>query len=130
MSVHDDSDSVTNVITDACTIGLITAGALLVEHLTLWRKPWRLKRAEAYILGTFTLGCGFSLWGFKHRTYQAIAAWWMITALGGLMVIIAHWLRAALDRLDARAFQAGQIAAPLTAKDIPVNNGYYQTPTA
>lgn len=110
-SVSPESPFVTNhLLRDAVVAGSATAGMLLVEHVTLWDEPFRLNRPAAYVVGTATLGVGFTAWAIRHRLHQAAIAWWAIAGIGGVVVISAHWVRRVFDAVDERAFAAGQVA--------------------
>jgi hypothetical protein len=111
---------VTNPATREAFTAAGAAGALLLlEHLALWDEPFRLNRAQAYALGTVTLGACFTWWALRARMPSAAVAWWLIAALGGTPVMVAYWVRWVLGCLDGRALHAGQVAG----KDV-THNGH------
>jgi hypothetical protein len=120
-SIPTDRDFVTN-FNEALRIGLGTAGMLLLEHVVLWNQPYRLPRPVAYLVGTATLGCGFSAWAWR-RYPDAVIGYWMIAGICGSAVVGAYWIRHVLHELDRRAYVAGRIAG--TAKGW--HRGYNET---
>lgn len=122
MSLAPSPESVTNLsitskpLEDAVVAGTLAAGALVVEHLAFWERPWRLSRPASYGLGTATLGLVFTWWARRNRAEESALAWWIIAGLGGSAVVTAHWFRRSLSELDARALAAGRVAGTVAVR--------------
>lgn len=100
----------------AILIAFATAAVLAVEHVALYPRPLRLSRPLAFVLGTLTIGGGFSVWCWLNPqapALVALVAFWVITGIGGLTVAVLYLLRVAdikmrLARVSTRALLEGR----------------------
>jgi hypothetical protein len=107
------------------------SAALLAEHLALWHRPFRLNRVAAFVVGTFTISGGFSLWAYAADTTIVLGPYWTITASGGIAVIIAYWIRRATQCIHRRGLRTGRlVATPLYqwSRGQNADNGAEKTP--
>lgn len=94
-------------------IGWVIAGALLLLlHVGMWDKPWRLKEPYTYIVGVATLMCGWIAWGITATgpitPIDAVANLIAVSASGSV-IAIAYYVRDRLDKRDARAQAQGEL---------------------
>ncbi len=91
-----------------------TALLLLVQHIALWRKPWRMSRPQAYALGTGTIALGYTGWAWSFGIPGAALALWVMIVVCGAVVWGAYYVRAALAGLTETARLSGRAGRPRT----------------
>jgi hypothetical protein len=102
--------------------GLCAALALAVQHLALYRHPWRLARPVAFMLGLATILLFLTFWAIWADQYGPVSpllvalAAWIISGCGGSVVVVAYWWRSRLARWEADALDAGAAAMPKLRK--------------
>lgn len=98
--------------------GIIGATLQIAAHLFFWVPERRLKRTEAYTVGTTIVGAVWTVWCIWTKN-EAALAWWVIAGMSGGVVLTAWWVRGWLERRDARlrqeSYQAGQAQAVVAA---------------
>lgn len=92
-------------------LGWIVSSVLLgIQHVLLWKRPWKIDPPWNYVLGVGTILAGCGVWAITLgsvlvRPADAVGAFALISS-SGLWVIFGYWLRARL----ARKHQAGKKA--------------------
>jgi hypothetical protein len=90
----------------------VTALTLLLEHIALFRKPWRLSRPQAYALGTGTITLGYTGWAWSIDMIGAAIGLWVIVAVSGSVVWFAYLIRNALTTMTETARLSGRAGRP------------------
>lgn len=97
----------------AVLAGFVGGIIIVVLHLLLWKKHWRLQPPAAYIVGTATIGIVLSVWSALLGLIEPIIGFWVIAGFAGAMDVVAYWYRAryqaALDEASTQGFKRGQI---------------------
>ncbi len=83
---------------------------LIVEHIGLWDRPWRLSPPASYSIGTLTLAFWFAIfcWLVSPEYIFFAVAFLLLAGGSGAFIILAYWLRGRMDILKQRSRNAGR----------------------
>lgn len=111
----------TTLLISILIAGIAAALLTLSTHLLLWKRPWRLKRTQAYMVGTAQIGLVITTWALITNHPEAALAFWGIAGCAGSADLSAWWfrrrLRVALDEAADDAFQRGRIYGSLATDE-------------
>lgn len=79
---------------DILVTALLTGAALAAQHYALYRRPRRLSRPAAFVVGTVTIYTGLTLWlatqGPMVAPWRVVAALSLIIGMAGVVVLVAY----------------------------------------
>ena len=109
----------TTLLISILLAGIAAALLTLSTHLLLWKRPWRLTRTQAYMVGTAQIGLVVTVWALITNHPEAALAFWGIAGCAGSADLSAWWFRRRLARVVDAATEDGFQRGRIVGLDVP-----------